>query len=46
MEIWMQERGRHSEGRHVYDPEDFGWSYDGLAEGFGAHRVRYDMPRE
>lgn len=46
MEVWMQERGRHSEGRHVYEPRDFGWTYDGLAEGFSAYRERYDIPRE
>jgi hypothetical protein len=46
MEVWMRERGRHSEGRHVYDPSDFGWTYDGLAETFRAYRERYDIPRE
>jgi hypothetical protein len=46
MEVWVRERGRHSEGRHVYDPADFGWSYDGLAEVFRAYRERYDIPRE
>jgi hypothetical protein len=46
MQAWMRERGRHSEGRHVYDPADFGWSYDGLAEEFRAYRERYDVPRE
>jgi hypothetical protein len=46
MEVWLQERGRHSEGRHVYDPADFGWTYDGLAETFHDYRERYDIPRE
>jgi hypothetical protein len=46
MEVWMRERGRHSEGRHVYDPKDFGWTYDELAEEFSAYRGRYDIPRE
>ena len=46
MEVWMQERGRHSEGRHVYDPKDFGWTYDELAERFSAYRERYDIDRE
>jgi hypothetical protein len=46
MEVWMHERGRHSEGRHVYDPADFGWSYDGLAETFSAYRERYGIERE
>jgi hypothetical protein len=46
MEVWMRERGRHSEGRHVYDPADFGWSYDALAREFSAYHDRYDVPRE
>jgi len=46
MEAWMQQRGRHSEGRHVYDPADFGWSYDGLAADFGAYRERFQIARE
>ena len=46
MEVWMQERGRHSEGRHVYDPRDFGWTYDGLAAEFSDYRRRYGIPRE
>jgi hypothetical protein len=46
MEVWVQERGRHSEGRHVYDPRDFGWTYDGLAEEFRTYRERYEVDRE
>jgi hypothetical protein len=46
MEVWMQERGRHSEGRHSYDPKDFGWTYDELAERFSDYRQRYDVNRE
>jgi hypothetical protein len=46
MEVWMSERGRHSEGRHVYDPKDFGWTYDGLAEEFGSYLRRYGVERE
>jgi hypothetical protein len=46
MEVWMRERGRHSEGRHVYDPKDFGWTYDGLAAEFAAYLERYGIPRE
>ncbi|MBW2419087.1 MAG: hypothetical protein JRH19_11100 [Deltaproteobacteria bacterium] len=42
----MQERSRRSEGRHVYDPRDFGWTYEGLAEAFRAYRERYDIPQE
>ena len=46
MEVWMHERGRHSEGRHIYDPKDFGWFYDALAERFHTYRERYDVDRE
>jgi len=46
MQVWMRERGRHSEGRHVYDPQDFGWTEDGLAEAFRGYRERYAVPRE
>lgn len=46
MQVWMRERGRHSEGRHVYDPHDFGWTDDGLAEAFRDYRERYEVPRE
>ena len=46
MEAWMLERGRHADGRHVYDPADFGWTYDELAERFETYRERYDIGRE
>jgi hypothetical protein len=46
MEVSVQERGRHSEGRHVYDPRDFGWTCDGLAEAFRTYRERYEVDRE
>ena len=46
MEAWMQQRGRHSEGRHSYDPKDFGWTYDELAEEFSGYRSRYGIERE
>lgn len=46
MEVWTRERGRYADGRHVYDPADFGWTYDGLADQFSAYRERYDVPRE
>jgi hypothetical protein len=46
MQLWLRERGQHSEGRHVYDPEDFGWTYDGLAEEFSEYAARYRVARE
>ena len=46
MQVWLSERGRDSEGRHVYDPSDFGWSYDELASEFEDYSKRYDISRE
>ena len=45
MEAWMEQRGRHSEGRHVYDPADFGWTYDDLAKRFMVYSSRYGIER-
>ena len=41
MKAWMRERPQAAEGRHVYDPADFGWSYGELAEEFAPYRDRY-----
>ena len=46
IEVWMQERAPGKTARHAYDPADFGWSYDGLAETFEGYERRYDVPRE
>jgi hypothetical protein len=46
MRAWLRNRPRHALGRHVYDPADFGWSYEELAEDFRDYRERYDIPRE
>jgi len=46
MQAWIDSRGQTSFGRHVYDPVDFGWSYDGLAEQYASYRERYDVDRE
>jgi len=46
MQAWMRERHQSAFGRHRYDPADFGWSYDEIAEQFGAYRERYAIPRE
>lgn len=46
MQVWLKERGQHSEGRHVYDPQDFGWTYDGLADDFSTHMERFGIIRE
>ncbi len=46
MEVWMRSNARETSGRHVYDPADFGWSYEALAERFRAYQERYAVPRE
>jgi len=43
MQAWLRERPQESFGRHVYDPADFGWSWDGLAEEFRAYREHFDV---
>jgi hypothetical protein len=46
MQVWMRERPQETFGRHAYDPADFGWSWDALAEEFRAYRERFGVPRE
>lgn len=47
IEAWLQEKPQTAEGRHVYDPADFGFgSYDALAEIWRPYRERYDIRRE
>ena len=46
IEAWLREKPQTADGRHVYDPADFGWSYEGLAETWRSYRERYDIPRE
>jgi len=46
MEVWLRDGPQRAFGRHVYDPGDFGWSYDGLAEDSRDYRERYDVSRE
>ncbi|TFG92967.1 MAG: sulfotransferase [Myxococcales bacterium] len=46
MQAWMRERHQMAFGRHRYDPADFGWGYDEIAEQFSAYRERYAIPRE
>lgn len=46
MKVWMRSRTPETTGRHVYDPGDFGWSYDALADRFREYRDRYSVPRE
>ncbi len=46
MEAWLRDRPQQIFGRHIYDPADFGWTYDALAEHYQAYSTRYDVPRE
>lgn len=46
MEAWLRDRPQQAFGRHLYDPGDFGWTYDGLAEHYLDYRTRYEVPRE
>jgi hypothetical protein len=46
MQAWMRDRHQTAFGRHAYDPADFGWSYDTLAEEFGTYAERFGIPRE
>lgn len=43
MRTWLDQRPQDTFGRHRYDPADFGWSYDGLAEEFADYSSRYDV---
>lgn len=43
---WLREKPQTAEGRHVYDPLDFGFSYGELAEIWRPYRERYDIRSE
>lgn len=43
---WLGEKPQAAHGKHVYDPKDFGWSYDGLAEEWSHYTKRYGIERE
>lgn len=46
IEAWLREKPQTADGKHVYDPADFGWSYEGLAEIWRPYRERFDITRE
>ena len=46
MQVWLRDRTPEAIGHHVYDPADFDWTYDALAEQFEDYQKRYDVPRE
>jgi hypothetical protein len=43
MQAWLRDRPQQAFGRHVYDPADYGWTRDGLADEFGSYAKRYDV---
>lgn len=46
IQSWLADKPQTHEGRHVYDPKDFGWSYDGLADDWKHYTERYGIERE
>jgi hypothetical protein len=46
MRAFLAQRPRDAFGLHRYDPEDFGWTYAGLAAEFGAYAERYGIEAE
>lgn len=43
MAVWLEQRPQHADGRHVYDPADFGWTYTGLDDELAEYIDRYDI---
>ena len=46
MEVFLQHRPKDAFGKHHYDPADFDWTYDGLAEEFKNYTARYEVRSE
>jgi hypothetical protein len=46
MEAFLRDRPKDAFGRHLYDPADFGWTYQGLAEEFSDYTERYQVRSE
>ena len=42
----MSEKPQDEFGRHEYVPEDFGWSYNGLAKTWSDYVGRFNIERE
>ena len=43
---FLAERHQTHAGKHVYDPKDFGWTYDELAETWSGYTEAYGIERE
>jgi hypothetical protein len=46
MEVFLQHRPKDAFGKHHYDPADFDWTYQGLAEEFSDYTARYHVRSE
>ncbi len=46
IEAWLREKPQTEFGRHVYDPRDFGWSYESLAEEWRHYTRAFGIERE
>lgn len=46
VEAWIREKPKAADGRHVYDPKDFGWTYPGLADEWSDYIDRFQIPAE
>jgi hypothetical protein len=46
IEAWLREKPQTASGRHAYDPKDFGWTYDGLADSWKGYVDRFQIERE
>ncbi len=46
IQAWMREKPQDEFGRHRYVPEDFGWSYEGLADIWDDYVSRFGIERE
>jgi hypothetical protein len=46
MEAFLEHRPKDAFGHHRYDPADFGWTYEGLAEEFRYYTDRYHVRTE
>ena len=46
IEAWLRETPQAAHGRHAYDPADFGWSWEELAEAWQPYRERFGIESE
>ncbi len=46
IDTWLQQRPQHADGKHQYDPSDFGWTRASLQERFYSYREHYGLATE